>query len=405
MTRILDMSIKCVLGCGLALAVFVPLDSAQASKFSVLYTFTGGSDGARPVGGVMLRLRNLYGSTVTGGTLNYGTVFKLGPDGTETVLHSFNGSDGADPASRLIADKAGNLYGTTFGGGRSRCYGGCGTVFKIAPDGTATVLHAFAARDGANPYGDLIADSAHALYGTTEYGGASGFGTIFKLTRNGNESVLHSFADVTDGAQPESGLIADASGNFYGTTYFGGGSSNCSGGCGTVFRLAPDGTLTLLHVFTGGSGDGAHPTADLMADAQGNLYGTTLQGGGTFCKYYGCGTVFRLATDGTESLLYAFTGGSDGANPAGSLIADTAGNLYSTTQVGGARGYGTIFKLAPDGTETVLHSFNGNSDGALPSSGLVVDKAGNLFGSTEGKIRDTPTYGTVFKFKARIVAR
>jgi uncharacterized repeat protein (TIGR03803 family) len=404
MTRIRDLAIKCVLRCGLALAAFVPLGSAQASKFNVLYTFTGRSDGGRPIGGVMLRRRNLYGSTEAGGTFKDGAVFRLGPDGTETVLHSFNGSDGAHPFSRLIADKGGNLYGTAIeGGGSSNCYGGCGTVFKIAPDGTATVLHAFRGSDGANPHGDLIADSAHALYGTTGYGGTSGFGTIFKLTRNGKLSVLHTFAGGTDGATSQSGLIADASGNFYGTTYFGGGSSNCSGGCGTVFRLAPDGTVTVLHAFTGGGGDGAHPTADLMADAQGNLYGTTLQGGGTFCKSYGCGTVFRLATDGTESLLYAFTGGSDGANPSGSLIADTAGNLYSTTQGGGAKGYGTIFKLAPDGTETVLHSFNDNGDGAMPTSGLILDKAGNLFGSTEGKVGRMPTYGTVFKFKARIV--
>src|SRR5438105_96776 len=159
--------------------MFVPLGSARASKFSVLYTFTGGSDGGRPVGGVMLKLRNLYGSTLSGGTSNHGTVFKLGLDGAETVLHWFTGSDGASPVSRLIADKGGNFYGTAIeGGGSSKCYGGCGTVFKIAPDGTATVLHAFRGSDGGNPYGDLIADSAHAFYGTTEYGGA-GFGTIF----------------------------------------------------------------------------------------------------------------------------------------------------------------------------------------------------------------------------------
>jgi len=404
MTRILDMSIKCVLGCGLALAVFVPLGSAQASKFGVLYTFTGGSDGGHPAGGVMLRLRNFYGSTASGGTLNYGTVFKLGLDGTETVLHSFDGSDGAGPISRLIADKGGNLYGTAIeGGGSSKCYGGCGTVFKIAPDGTTTVLHAFRGSDGGNPHGDLIADSAHALYGTTEYGGASGYGTIFKITRNGKESVIHSFSGGTDGALPESGLIADASGNFYGTTSYGGGSSNCNFGCGTVFRLAPDGTVTVLHAFTGG-GDGENPEADLIADAQGNLYGTTSSGGGAGCKRYGgCGTVFRLATDGTESVLYAFTGKGDGKWPLGSLIADAAGNLYGTTVEGGAKRLGTIFKLAPDGTETVLHSFTGNGDGALPSAGLIVGKGGNLFGSTEGQTGYTPTYGTVFKFKARIV--
>jgi uncharacterized repeat protein (TIGR03803 family) len=236
----------------------------------------------------------------------------------ETVLYSFKGgSDGSNPAAGLIVDSSGNLYGTTFnGGGGSGCGSdfGCGTAFKLAPDGTETVLHAFTGgSDGGLPEAGLIADGSSNLYGTAYQGGASNLGVVFKLAPDGTETVLYSFKGGGDGGVPAGTLIADSSGNLYGTTSEGGGSGCFGNGCGTVFKLAPDGTETVLHAFTGGS-DGAHPNVALIADGAGNLYGTTGGGGITLC-YEGCGTVFKLAPDGTETVLHAFTGAATGIFP------------------------------------------------------------------------------------------
>jgi uncharacterized repeat protein (TIGR03803 family) len=386
---------------------------------SVLYTFCSQpncSDGANPYAGLIANSSgNLYGTTRFGGggscPIGCGVVFKLSPDGTETVLHSFSGgADGGNPYARLIADSSGNLYGTTSNGGRSGCIpveSGCGVVFKLAPDGTSfTVLYAFAggASDGATPYAGVIADSSRNLYGTTHFGGPGngglGWGVVFKLAPDGTETVLYSFcsqANCSDGNFPDNGVVADSSRNLYGTAT-GGGASNL----GTVFELSPDGTsFTVLHSFAGGAGDGANPFAGLIADSSGNLYGTTAAGGAsTLCAPpglpAGCGTVFKLSPGATFTLLHSFTGGpSDGASPGAGLIADSSGNLYGTTSRGGAStlcnglppntpaGCGTVFKLSPDGTETLLHSFAGDvSDGADPTAGLIADSSGNLYGTT-----------------------
>ena len=339
-----------------------------------------------------------------------------------TTLHSFRAGpeDGAEPSTgRLIADGAGNLYGTTFGGGSDQSYG---TIFKMTPTGTETVLHRFNGEDGAGPEAGLIADAAGNLYGTTKYGGLN-YGTVFKLTLNPDgtysHGILHSFAGYPiDGTAPD-GLVADAAGNLYGTTTAGGASS-CGGfGCGTAFKLTrnPDGTYseTVLYSFIGRSGDGwfggsdgQYPFSGLIADSGGNLYGTTYYGGGIGCEPYGCGTVFRLTPnpDGSysESVLHSFSGGSDGAAPYAGLLADTGGNLYGTTSTGGgavvcSAGCGTVFKLTvnPDGTysESVLHSFAGGSDGEAPYADLIADAAGNLYGTTSaGGVVDA--FGTVF---------
>jgi uncharacterized repeat protein (TIGR03803 family) len=296
---------------------------------------------------------NLYGTTFAGGSYvcsgGCGTVFKLTPSGTETVLYRFTGGDGANPTAGLIADASGNLYGTTeLGGGANGCSGGCGTVFKLTPSGTETVLYRFTGgSDGASPFAALIADGAGNLYGTTFFGGASGHGTVFKLTPSGTETVLYSFTGGSDGANPLAGLIADAAGNIYGMTNNGG-----AGSFGTVFKLIPSGNLAVLHSFSGGS-DGAFPgLGSLIADAAGNLYGMTVEGGGSGCGAIGCGTVFKLTPSGTETVLYRFTGGSDGAFPhAGliaGLIADAAGHLYGTTN-GSGSGNGTVFEIAGSG--------------------------------------------------------
>ena len=220
---------------------------------------------------------------------------------------------------------------------------------------TYTVLYRFRGPDGAQPvYGRLIGDSAGNLYGTTVDGGASGLGVVFKLDKTG-ETVLHSF-NGTDGSEPFAGLIRDSTGNLYGTTKFGGIWGN-----GVVFELDTTGTETVLYSFTGGT-DGSLPYASLIRDSAGNLYGTTFEGGAS-----GSGVVFELDTTGTETVLYSFTGRGHGANPVAGLIRNSAGNLYGTTANGGASGHGVVFKVDTTGKETVLYSFTGGADGGNPT--------------------------------------
>jgi uncharacterized repeat protein (TIGR03803 family) len=260
--------------------------------------------------------------------------------------------------------KKGNLYGTTGGGGAN----GQGTIFRLSTDGTETTLYSFAAGD--QTLGGVTRDKAGNFYGTTFQGGANGYGSVFKLAPNGTETMLYSFTNGSDGRWPYAGVILDEAGNLYGTTYEGG-----TGSYGTVFKLAPDGTETVLHAFSGT--DGGFPGAVLTLDAAGNLYGTT-QGGGTS----GNGAVFKLTPNGTETVLYSFTGENDGANPYSSpLLIDGKGNLYGTTCCGGAGGNGTVFEVAPDGNESVLHAFSG-SDGGFPVAGLIKDH-GYFYGTTQ----------------------
>jgi uncharacterized repeat protein (TIGR03803 family) len=347
-------------------------------------------------------LGNLYGTTQSGGRHGDGTVYTLAPDGSETVLHNFEGgSDGAEPDAEpsLTMDKKGRLYGTTFfGGGGGGC--SCGTIFRLAPDGNEKVLYAFkGGNDGDYPFGGVIADAAHNLYGATYNGGGSGCGgagcgTVFKLAPGGTETVLHSFGAGSDGQRPEDGLLAN-NGSFFGTAPFGG-----AGGYGTVYKVKPDGAEKVLYSFTGGN-DGQYPVGALIAGSNGNLYGTTYSGGA-----YGFGTVFRMTKDGTKTTLYSFAGGTDGANTYATLFADKNGNLYGATVLGGGSGCGgygcgTVFKLAPDGTETVIHSFKGGSDGAAPQEGLMTDGAGNLYGTTVngGSKACSGGCGTVYTLK------
>jgi uncharacterized repeat protein (TIGR03803 family) len=360
----------------LAAAILIALALvAQAQTFTVLYTFTSTANGEQPDASLFQDAAgNLYGTTQYGGVKGgFGTVFKLSTKGKETVLLSFAGTpDAEDPYSGLTRDKAGNFYGTTLYGGTQ---GGFGTVFKLRPGGKETILHSFAGTpDGEDPRSVLVRDAAGNLYGTTQYGGTNGgFGTIFKLDTNGKLTLLHSFAGTPDGEDPYAGLLRDKAGNFYGTTQFGG----TGGGFGTVFKLDAKGKLTLLHSFSG-TPDGVNPLAGLLRDAAGNLYGTTEYGGANG----GYGTVFKLTAKGRLTLLHSFAGMPDGENPYSRLIRDAAGNFYGTTFYGGTSGYGTVFKLDTAGKLTTLHSFNYSPDGAHPMAGLIIDKAGNLYGTT-----------------------
>ncbi len=256
------------------------------------------------------------------------------------VLYRFKDAGDGGSASALIMDKIGNFYGTTPSGGSANK----GTVFKLAPDGTKTTLYDFNDADsGAVPRASLLRDGAGNLYGTTANTSAAGDkgGTVFKLWPDGHETVLHRFT-TTDpaGYFPLAELIADKSGNLCSTTAFGNGICDC----GTVFKLAPDGTITILHAFTGGS-DGSHPEAGLVADKNGNLYGTTMNEGA-----YGSGTVFRIGADGTKTTLHSFNITTDGADPLGSLIIGKDGNLYGTTFDGGPEWTAmavSVFKMTP----------------------------------------------------------
>jgi uncharacterized repeat protein (TIGR03803 family) len=272
----------------------------------------------------------------------------------ETVLYSFSGGvDGATPESGLARDAAGNLYGTTHLGGANNW----GTVFVVDPLGNETVLHSFdgLTGDGGDAYAGLILDSAGILYGTTQGGGnvnpnclpglEMGCGTVFQITTTGAESVLYAFTGYKDGNTPFGGVIRDEGGNLYGTTQ----PRPKPNGWGTVFKLDPAGKLTVLHTFSGGAG-GEDPLDTLIHDSAGNLYGTTSAGGTGGCTYYvggGCGTVFRLSSSGKFAVLYSFTGSADGEYPVAGLVRDAKGNLYGTASWGGTYNEGALFKITP----------------------------------------------------------
>ncbi len=387
-------------------------------NFSVSNPYAKG--GSVPLAGLIADASgNLYGTTFNGGSgacsldgsVGCGTVFELTPTGggtwTERVLHNFNntGTDGYHPQAGLIFDAAGNLYGTTSSGGNTtgcsiESGSGCGTVFELTPKpggGWADrILHNFNddGRDGYQPSVSLIFDGAGNLYGTTVQGGTNNLGTVFEIspaTGGGwTENILYSFNNTgKNGYNPHFGVILDGSGNLYGTT-LGGGE-----GLGTVYELKPatggGWTEEVLHRFlNNGKGVGGYPYSGVIFDGAGNLYGGTGQG-----QYNFYGTVYELMPSGTgwtEKVLEAF----NGTGPT-SLTFDGAGNLYGTLFRGGG-GSGAIFELTAtvggSWAEKVLHVFTGNNDGGGPNVGLVIDGAGNVYGTTEGGGRELG--GTVF---------
>jgi uncharacterized repeat protein (TIGR03803 family) len=342
-----------------------------------VYIFKGGLDGSAPLAGVIRdNAGNLYGTTSFGGTADQGTAFKISPEGAETILHSFAGfseGDGSTPKAALIRDSAGNLYGTTEYGSNHEG-AGTGTVFKLDSAGAETILHYFSgSTDGADPVAALLLDSAGNLYGTTMFGGL-GYGTVFKVAATGGESVLYAFTGKADGSRPLAALVSDSSGNLYGTTQLGGTDS-----LGVVFKLASSLEETVLHNFDGSDSDET-PTTPLLRVGS-TLYGTT---SGVAHGGQQGGTVFEINSRGQEKVVHQFVPRSktDGSEPSSGVVRDSAGNLYGTTASAGASGFGTVWKVDTSGHETILYNFTGGTDGKIPY-GIIRDAKGNLYGVTQ----------------------
>jgi uncharacterized repeat protein (TIGR03803 family) len=364
--------------------------SCTAVDMSLLYSFGSNINLSRqPIGSLIQASDgNFYGASSTGGFAGAGTVFALTPNGTETVLITGN-PGGGSPVGGLIQANDGNLYGL-YGqgpaviGGRVYCISNGCTFSSYAFNPNST--------DASDPMGSLTQASDGTLYGMTFGGGASGDGTIFKITPSGTETVLYSFSSVvlpgTTLQTSNARLIQASDGNFYGMTSGGGAYGN-----GMIFNLTLSGTETVLYSFAGGTTDGATPYGSLIQASDGNFYGMTSGGGA-----YGLGTVFKITPSGTESVLHSFAGGStDGSSPYGNLIQASDGNFYGMTYGGGANALGTTFKITPSGTETVLHSFAGGlTDGANPDGSLIQASDGNFYGMTNRG--GAYGQGTVFVF-------
>ncbi len=364
------------LNCGLRAGVFVLLAMAAvalpAQTLTTLYSFHG-ADGSNPFAGLMQANNgNLYGTTSAGGANGDGTVFQITTSGTLTTIHNFNGfnpTDGSQPYAGLIQATDGNLYGTTNRGGSHNV----GIVYRITTSGMMKTLHDLDYQpDGALPYTGLIQASNGSFYGTTPVGGGSE-GTVFELSSFGQLTAIYDFG--ANGASPVAGLVQASNGNFYGVASTGGFY-----GCGTLFEMTPSGAFTLLHTFT--ALDGCYPQAALVEGSDGNLYGVASAGGAH--NGYNAGTFFNITQSGTFTLLHVFDR-TDGTAPTGALIQATDGNLYGTTQAGGAYNEGTIFKVTPTGTVTTLYSFCPQThcnDGANPYAGLILGSDGVLYGTT-----------------------
>ena len=356
----------------------------------VLYTFTGGNDGGYSYAGVTRdRFGNLFGTTNNGGTAGVGVVFKVDTSGHETVLHTFTrGLEGNQPnTAGVILDPDCNLYGTT----SFNAAGGDGAVYKVDQSGNASVVYAFPGNEGGQyPYnaGVIVGADGH-LYGTTFYGGRHGAGVLYELDGKGDETVRYTFDFFTDSGygQPTGSVIRDSAGSFYGTTFI--GQTDVGFGGGVVYKIDAAGHSEVLHNFTGGN-DGGDPYGGVILDSKGNAYGTASEGGTS-----NDGVVFKIDPSAYETVLYSFTGGADGGSPFGSLLRDSAGNLYGTTNGGGASDAGVVFKIEPSGHESVLYTFTGGADGGYPLGGLVRDEKGNFYGVTDGG--GTAGAGVVFK--------
>jgi len=410
----------------LTIAFFMAVIATPAAQaqYTVLYNFSGGADGANPHVGVTLDSGgNIYGTAYAGGG-GYGTAFKLVHRGSGWVLnplYSFKGkgaNDGAGPDAGIVIGPDGILYGTTISGGGNEdpyChifdgYYGCGTVFSLRPPPnrpetpfspwTETLVYLFTFDpDGAYPRNSFVFDHAGNMYGTGANGG-NVFGVVWELSPSGSgwsEHAIYTFMGRSDGGTPESGVSFDSAGNLYGTTSaWGYGDTGC---CGTVFQLVNSGsgwTENTLYQFTDGN-DGSIPYGGVIADAAGNLYGTTTTDG-----VNGGGTVFELSPSGsgyTYQTIYSFAGtAGQQVGPYDDLVMDSAGNLYGTTYLDGRYGWGNVFKLTPSGsgwTYASIHDFTGGTDGGSPRCRLVFDSSGNLYGTTS--IGGANGYGVVFK--------
>ncbi len=359
--------------------------AASAQTFNTLVDFDGTDGGSPTASLVQGHDGSLYGASTSAGAYGGGTVFKITPEGTLTTLYNFcaesDCADGAYPEGTLVLGTDGNFYGTTLHGGNNICQYSCGTLFKITPDGRLTTIYQFDGTDGSNPVAGLIQGADGSFYGTTVDGGANGGGTLFKITRAGTLTTLYTFCaqpTCTDGDQPTGTLVQSIDGNFYGTTN-GGGKANCYYGCGTVFRITPDGKLTTLHSFCETDcSDGEQPWAGLLLGSDGNFYGTTNTAGAG----YG-GTVFKITPSGELTTIYSFSclpGCGEGGFPYGELVQGTDRALYGTTSGGGENGYGTIFRMTPRGSLRTIYNLEG--PGSSPLSGLLQATSGVFYGTT-----------------------
>ena len=338
------------------------------------------NNGAYPNGVTLGSDGNFYGTTSFGGSNSDGTVFKITTNGTLTTLVSFNGSNGREPYAALTLGNDGNFYGTTELGGS----GGWGTVFKMTTNGTLTTLVNF--NNYEQPNAALTQGSDGNFYGTTAEGGIQnssypyGCGTVFKVTTNGTLTTLVAF-NGSNGENPYAGLTLGNDGNFYGTTQLGGSNND-----GTVFKVTTNGTLTTLVAF-GSFPNGRYPIAALTLGYDGNFYGTA--GGGSSQNW---GTVFRVTTNGLLTTFFDFYG-NYGEYPQGALTLGNDGNFYGTAGKGGSSGYGTVFKVTTSGALNTVYSFSGGSDDAYPNAALTLGSDGNFYGTTEGSSDE----GSVFR--------
>ena len=357
-----------VAACAVFLLCMATAIGASAQTFTTLFRFDG-SNGANPYLESLVQGfdGSFYGTNNLAGTYGGGTVFKITAGGTLTTLYNFcaqkNCADGGLPIAGLAQGTDGSLYGTTSTGGA----GEIGTVFKITPEGTLTTLHRFDGSDGTNPSGALAEGADGSFYGTTNTGGVSNAGTIFRITPQGALTTLYSFCavDCSSGGLPAARLIQGKDGNFYVTTNLYGAN-----GDGTVFKITPSGVLTTLYRFCAevNCSDGGYPFGGLIQAADGNFYGTT-QGGVTSVSY---GTVFKITPSGVLTTLYSFCAKAncgDGAYPDAGLVQAGDGDFYGTTSGGGAKAWGTVFRMTPRGVLTTLYSFCAQTnchDGTIP---------------------------------------
>src|SRR5579863_7827996 len=390
--------------------------NAHATE-TVLYSFTDGTDGGGPNGGVVFDSSgNAFGTTHFGGNDSCGggvgggcgVVFELSPNKSggwsETPLYTFDdGTDGGFPNAGVILDKNGNAFGTASTGGSTQCSIGCGVVYELSKSAgwSESVLHTFTQTDGEFPNAVLLPGTGGSLYSTTWYGGSSGNGTVFSLTPGSSgwtERVLYSFAGTTDGSAPAAGVIADRAGNLYGTTYKYDGDND-----GVAYELQKKSPSSwkdrVLYTFTS-NGGGENPYAGLIMPAKGTLYGTAIEsgtndGGVAYELVRGKGHSWK------ETVLHAFGGTGDGNSPYGGLVADKSGNLFGTTVFGGTNNAGIVYELSPtrggQWKERILYSFTGGSDGQYPSGSLTQDASGNLYGATSDGGKSG--YGVIFKVK------
>ncbi|HSY13546.1 MAG TPA: choice-of-anchor tandem repeat GloVer-containing protein [Verrucomicrobiae bacterium] len=421
MSRFIAPKIVCFLFVfGLAVSLAAP---AQVFRSLVNFNWTLG---AGPEAGLIRGTDgNFYGSTVNGGSslcsgeyIGCGIVFKVTPGGVFEPVYTFCQSscaDGAQPTAPLVQGSDGNFYGTTYIGGTGDCFSGCGTVFKLTPTGVLTTLYTFCSQegcpDGELPFGGIVLGPDGNFYGTTAGGGGGncwiGCGTIFRITPGGTFTTLYTFSG-SDGSNPYAGLLLGTDGNLYGVTSSGGTQQGYGG---TVFKITPSGALTTLYIFCSQNlpcSDGAYPVGTLVQGADGNFYGTTEVGGDPECPIdeVGCGTTFKITPTGTLTTLHVFNG-NDGADLLAGLALGYDGNFYGAAAQGGAfcnslgqSGCGTVFRMTPAGTLTVLHNFNG-SDGSYPAGALLVADDGNLYGTTAG---GGSGYGTVFSLSSTTIS-